>query len=322
MTHFRKIMLFSALFSTMTYASSPHPRQLRYNSEDLKLDSEAVGQWASKVKGEVNSSMLDENSEFGKFLAANGDMTDRERHVLSYFVEVRPVEQLKNVYAALFYSRLHMNKTLIRTSLFNDGGPGVKKGELPPSHSLFLHESMEAARGLNLKGSQINKFYQLAQQNDYSLYEEEKVFKPILDNLMDTHPDGNFYLIAFNIVGLSMDTFGHEVNHALFETNINYKNIIKNFWHKKLTDSERQLVRDALGAIYEGEDVIIDEFQAYLLQPEVPAAQSSLLPHKVVLKYKNELIAILRKNNVPVAFAPTCESFFTKSFKLGKLFSK
>ncbi len=262
----------------------------------------SVGAWVTQVKSFVNNSMLNPDGAMSQLLLKQGDLSDRQRHLLSYYVEVKPLAGTHNVYLALFYSRLHMNKTLIRASLYQDGGPGVQKLEVPTGRELFFHESMEAARGLNLRGSTILSMIKDAKTLGVTLSQEEMFFsKRILQPLADWHSPRNedFFIIAFNVVGFSLDTLGHEIAHSLFDTNAEYKKVIKDFWKNSVLEKDKKKIREILSDIYSSEDVIIDEFQAYILQPKVPAAQSEILA-SFVPRYMRPLIVALEEKSLPL----------------------
>ena len=279
--------------------------RVSYHSQSIGMSETAIGQWVSHVKAQVNSEMLNPQGAMQAWLTKYGSLSDYERHLLSYFVEVQPLAGTDRVYLALFYSRLHMNKTLIRSSLFQDGGPGVQTGVVPRGNELFLHESMEAARGLNLRGERIRTMFDLSVSQGVSLYTEEKAFADnILPILEERHPKKDYYIIAFNVAGFSLDTLGHEVAHSLYDTLSEYKAVVNHFWKNVVSKQDRAKIRLILKEIYSSEEVIIDEFQAYLLQPKVPAPQSELLA-EFVPKYMMPLIEALNAKNLPL---PTLQS--------------
>ncbi|MCB0357233.1 MAG: hypothetical protein KDD40_09510 [Bdellovibrionales bacterium] len=295
------ICLWNLMVGTVQASDLIIPTQrLKFINEPTPMSEKVIGEWLTSLKGQVNGEMLNSDGIMNLRLQQQGQLSDYERHILSYAVEVKPLQGAKRVYLALFYSRLHMNKTLIRSSLYQDGGYEVAKGVVPTGNELFLHESYEAARGLNLRGDQINEMLSRSRQQGIPLNLEESVFsEEILSKLQQRHPKNDYFIIAFNIVGFSWDTIIHEVAHSLFDTVPEYKEVVFDFFYNTVTKTDREKINQILSKIYSGESVIIDEFQAYLLQPKVPAAQSDMLGD-LVDKYRQKLINTLVANGVPL----------------------
>lgn len=298
------ILITAFLFNPPGRAGVISCGQLTSIEHPLFLDERELTRWVVGFKNKVNSFMLDENSAFGVALRRRGNLTSDQRHRLSYHAEIRPLDKTRNMYAALFYSRSHMTRTLIRASLFQDGGPGVVKGQIPPRNSQFMHESYEACRGLNLSGKALKAFFALAFSSNELLNQEELVFyHTLLKPLLDKHPDGDFFLLGANVVGFALDTFGHEINHGLFSSSEIYRGIVINFWKNVVTAEDRTTIAKILSDIYNPDDetLLIDEFQAYLLQPKVPVPQSDRLA-TFVAKYYGRLASELSVAGVPPAF--------------------
>ncbi|MCB0342718.1 MAG: hypothetical protein H6626_00395 [Pseudobdellovibrionaceae bacterium] len=292
-------LLFSAVLAagaSESVAGGLSEKRVRFSPLPLPLTEPAAKEWVTAFKNQANAYMMRSNSDFGKALNWYRNFSDYDRHLYNYHVQVRPVEGLNNVYVALFYSRLHMNKSLIRPSLFQDGGPGVEVGHVAKGNELFYHESIEAARGLNLRRRDLIQFAKATGGN--LLPEEQMIYNHILPILNGRHRGGDYFLIGLNVVGFALDTLGHEIAHALFDSYPAYKNTIKDFWQNTLTESDREEIRNRLAFAYEGEDVIIDEFQAYLLQPKVPVAQSEVL-EDFAEKYSHALVEKLNSLGLP-----------------------
>jgi len=319
------MVLTGSLFTfsnTTTHASAmkttfamPHitKEQFVFIEDSLSMNEPSILEWLVGVKRIVNTeTMLNPSSLFAKTLFQKGNLTDHDRHLLSYRVEIRELENVPNTYVALFYSRLHMNKTLIRSSLFQDGGPDVEAGTLTKGEHLFYHESLEAARGLNIRSTTLDRVNQLTQQSRYltlsnpesPFYEEQRFLEQMLPILRAKNNGEDFFLIAANVVGFSLDTLTHEIAHALFDSNKEYQYFIRKFWNNTVTSADKEAIREILGGIYTSEDVFIDEFQAYLLQAEVPIGQSDLLA-LFRPKYKARLQKALERNNLTLPYKST-----------------
>ncbi|MCB0391050.1 MAG: hypothetical protein KDD58_07160 [Bdellovibrionales bacterium] len=310
---FLTVIFLSVFFSLLAQSESKEVKllssQLNFIDQPVELNEESIGAWVSQLKVHVNTSMLDPQGRMQSVLTEKGKLTDEEAHLISYYVEVKPLQGTKRVYLALFYSRQHMNKTLIKSSLYQDGGLNFEAGNVPKGNELFLYESIIAARGLNLRGSKITAMFTESQRQGRLLYKEEQAFKEnILSNLNARHTNEDYFIIGFNVTGFSLDTLGHEVAHSLYDTLPGYRNVINNFWMNKVSEVDKEVIRQRLSGIYSTEEVIIDEFQAYLLQPKVPAPQSEML-HDFVGKYMSALIVDLKANNLPLPIiAKSCNS--------------
>jgi hypothetical protein len=314
-------LLLSLLLSSLLFHASiacASPSLIQKDRVRLMLESPieakepAFAAWVSEMKSNGNRYMLDSNSAFAKYLELHGDLTTDERTQLNYLVEVKPLVGSPNVWVALFYNRTQMNKSLIRSELFVHGGPDTTPHEIPSSSNLFMHECFEATRGLNLLGSEILRFWDSLQGSKTKPFpEEEAFFLNILLPIKDHLKSENFYLIGVNVAGMSYDTLGHEVAHGLFATDPVYKFAITKVWNDQVSASDKEAIKETLGEIYPDPNVLIDEFQAYLLQPAVPLAQSNMLAK--FLKYQPMLSKALQEVGRSAPFSTDCATALEQS---------
>ncbi|MGE4278075.1 MAG: hypothetical protein AB7G62_00715 [Magnetospirillum sp.] len=65
----------------------------------------------------------------------------------------------------------------------------------------------------------------------------------------------------------NLSTIAHELHHARYFSDTGYRTAIAEFWNEQLSEAERDKARAQLGTLYDSqnEDLIINEFQAYVL---------------------------------------------------------
>lgn len=83
----------------------------------------------------------------------------------------------------------------------------------------------------------------------------------------------DFYVIALAVqaptsTATYFDVLSHEVLHALYRLNPEYEAVVRRFWRNQLSPHEQVAFILSLGDAYalDMPDVILDEFQAYILQ--------------------------------------------------------
>jgi hypothetical protein len=251
---------------------------LSSNNPLLTTESEVL-LWIRDFKKEmIQGYMLNLKSRFAKFSQAFGSRaSDDARNKLTYRVDVRPLEKLPGVYVALFWDPISMTKSLLRADLYAHGGSGIKRGHIATGNEVFYQESLCACRGLNLYGPDLFDFFSLKTE---SLQEESVFYSRILAPLFKKFPRGKgLTLIAVSLRTFSLDTLGHEILHAHWDQFENFRKIVKRFWRADVKPADKKSIIDSLGFIYGKTelDVLLNEFQAYLLQPRVPAGQSDFL---------------------------------------------
>ncbi len=267
-----------------------------------------IGEWIKSFKSEmIHRFMMNPKSEFGKIATKWGArLTDDLRNKLIYRVEVKPIKNLDGVYIALFWDPISMSKSLLRTDIHAHGGQGVKKGCVAKGNELFYQESLCAARGYNLSGKDLWKFF----SNRAIKSSEERVFqRQILDPLFHKHPEGkNLTLIAVSLRTFSLDTLGHEILHAYWNQFEEFRKTVTSFWNENVSQEDKETITNRLGFIY-GEsqvDVLINEFQAYLLQPKIRVGQSDFLSD-FRSKYQGRLSQkLLEKDLLPQLSEGSC----------------
>jgi hypothetical protein len=290
--------------SFRSHAASPdliNPKNISLRSEAIHAENTAeISHWLTDFKSRMNQQMLDPSSPFGQFLKNFRTMTQEERHLLSYGVELRPIAGLDNAYIALFYSRLHMTRSLIRSVLYSSGGLDARIGEIPPESCQYLHESLEACRGLKLVGQTLQSFSELVKKNDGVIYPEEEAFRTHILAKLKTE---NLFIVAANVVGFSMEVLEHELAHVRFAQDDRYRKIVIDYWNQKMSAEEQEAVKGILsrgGYNVQVLDLVIDEFQAFLLQSKEGITQSNIM-EKFVAKHRQALMNELTQKSCEAA---------------------
>jgi hypothetical protein len=77
------------------------------------------------------------------------------------------------------------------------------------------------------------------------------------------------------IIGIAATSISHELRHARYFLNEGYRKTVNEFWNTVVSPEDRQLITQRLGVIYDANntDLIINEFQAYLLQDGMPGGR-------------------------------------------------
>lgn len=119
----------------------------------------------------------------------------------------------------------------------------------------------------------------------------EQEFKTsILDAPAISSLNGQYYVIAFPLdAPIDYRTIvTHEIHHAQFYLSPPLRQAVSEFWNSEISAEDRALMRSILGNVYnrQNEALMIDEFQAYMLQED---AEHALLS-QFVGKFKSALI--------------------------------
>jgi len=193
------------------------------------------------------------------------------------------------------YAQAHMNTALMRAGVFTGQGNGMPKGTILPARSRRLANLGKIIAGSNFTGASLIEFFAAMKATDQVLLAEERDVAALLASPKLAQRGDAFSLIALSVQtpGDSKATLVHEIQHATFNLNPAVSATVHAFWTTTVTGADRAAIREALGAIYnaDNEEVMIDEFQAYLLQQ---GAETSLLG-AFTGKYKAPLLAALKE---------------------------
>ncbi|OQY35241.1 MAG: hypothetical protein B6241_01720 [Spirochaetaceae bacterium 4572_59] len=147
--------------------------------------------------------------------------------------------------------------------------------------TLLTNQELEGKHGWNAhdyRAGDLADFFNLARDIDFPLYEEERLMLKILleENILFENSEGILHANNGAIISISRESIEilrhrflvHEASHGLYFISPEYRAFILSLW-EGLEDEERELWRFFLGWYgYDptDEDLMINEFQAYLVQ--------------------------------------------------------
>ncbi len=153
--------------------------------------------------------------------------------------------------------------------------------------SLMTNGELEGMHGWNAhdyRPEDLARFYTVADAQDFPLYQEEVLMKDILirNGIILKNPEGGYSEGKGAVLSISRETseilrerfLVHESSHGLYFTSAGYRDFVLSVW-EGLEEEDRSLWRFFLGwhgYDPEDEDLMVNEFQAYLVQQRVEDA--------------------------------------------------
>lgn len=187
---------------------------------------------------------------------------------------------------------------LTRAGIFMGAGKGMKARTLVRQDDFPLLNYKKLVAGHNLPGPVLRDFFaatsepvdpSLAANEAERAVRETFVKSPRLELLKDS-----FYLIGFSIQTMKdqKGVISHEVFHALSFLNADYREVVRGFWREHVSAEDRAAITNEIGLAYnvDDEDLVIDEFQAYLVQSGAERDRMKTY----VPKYRDALLSELR----------------------------
>lgn len=142
-----------------------------------------------------------------------------------------------------------------------------------------------SAGGHDLKGADLNRYWKVAQSrseesraalpNDAEylrrLEIESEFFHLVVLPKINQYGEDKVVFISAPSDNNSKKTISHEIQHARYFTNPNYKNAVAHFWSELMTAEEREQFKtvvnlSGLGYDLQNDDLIQNEFQAHMLE--------------------------------------------------------
>ncbi len=127
---------------------------------------------------------------------------------------------------------------------------------------------------------------------------EQAVFDNFVNSPRVTQLRNGFYLIGFSIQSMKdqKGVLTHEVFHAYTFLNPRYRAVVSDFWKQTVTAEDRASITKEIGLAYnvEDEELVMDEFQAYLIQSNADKDRMRTF----VPKYREALIKRLADENI------------------------
>ena len=239
---------------------------------------DAVPAWIAGIKSKIQRRILSRLTE---------DTSGVDR-----YIEVVELDGYPGVILACGFYQADINQALTRAGLYMGAGVGIAKHTVVPLDAHVLRNYEKLVAGHNLPGAVVREFARTA-----TLGENEASFFDALLGWPRVRARGDrFYLIGLAVQNTKSwrNVISHEICHARYYLEDAYRSAVERFWADDLKD--RELVIQTLAAAYNAadEDLIRDEFQAYLLQDEAADDRLSAL----VPRYRPVLLERLRASGV------------------------
>lgn len=285
-TILRIILGLASLSPALSNAGSFH-----FNPKPLPLTHEDMIQWRRDFQAPIFKFATDPDSDLGKKLQENGDLTLEERAELMDFMECRPLLGVP-VVVCMSFNESTMNDAFVRLSIFKDGGGGAAAGKIVARNFQFLYAALELAAGHNTNIQTARDFFAKAKRENTSLSKNETSLRDKIMPALEALGEDNLQILSISYKAKTLSYFSHEVNHAILSARPEYRATVTEFWDTVVSESDREAIRNVLSNIgYDknNERVVIDEFQAYLLMIE---AETSYLKD-FLTKYRVDLFKTL-----------------------------
>lgn len=212
------------------------------------------------------------------------------------------IKELRHAFLCVSETKQLMNETFTRMGFYWGSAKGVPAGTLIPNSNQILKQFHSIVTGHNLPGDIIANFLHQAKlenpESDLYLNLSESSFASsfILDDRVKAL-NNKYYLIAVSSENLqsSLSTINHELHHARYHLESSVRFVVEEFWKNYMSEADKTVVRSILGQVYnaENEYLIIDEFQAYLLQKGAEAGPMS----QFVPRYRLPLLQSLQQSS-------------------------
>jgi len=218
----------------------------------------------------------------------------------SGLMECAEIKEIKGVILCASTKKSTMNRALTRASIFSEGTLGTEKGNLTSTESPQYLKLVEQALGHDVPSKELISFWSqletaCIQQSFCPTSEEEEFFKEVV--LPTNQKESQFVVISYSLDTEWYVTLSHEMMHAQYFLDPQYRKTVDQFWAESLNEKDREGIRKILSTLYNGNDefVIRNEFQAYLLQNG--AIQHNLKSY--VSLYRDRLIKKLQEAGSP-----------------------
>ena len=194
------------------------------------------------------------------------------------YFECKETRELSHAYFCIFYDIYYMNIALARASLYAEGDFGVPKGTVVEQTDDRLMEGINSIAGHDLTGKDLLAFEREAKKECATdklkcLSGPERIFFAALARKVP--PDSDRWVVIASPSTETPDRAGdaalaasHEIKHAQYFLQPDYRNIIDHYWDKVMTPQQIQIAKAALRDTYDLNNPYItkNEFQAYLLE--------------------------------------------------------
>lgn len=194
-------------------------------------------------------------------------------------VQCRLIKEIPGTLICLSKDQSDIGKYFGRASLYTEGagkdlvGEIVGKGQLIERGSIVEQVYSQSLGGIDLRGEAMINFFEKA---DFACtcaptnsrvclsYEEREIYESVVLPLSKFGP-----LVIISAPYDSDKAVAHEILHAQYFNEPTFRQAINSFWREEMTPQDRYLATNILSSFYDGkdEDLIRNEFQAYVLEP-------------------------------------------------------
>jgi hypothetical protein len=233
--------------------------QIRIADAKVSLPS-GLTPWILSIKAAVGGRILAN-------LKSNTGGMDR-------YLECAEINELPGAYLCCSFYQQDMNEVFTRMGIFMGAGRGVKEGTLLKHGDHVLTNYKKLVAGHNLPGPVVSRFYSaLAKETDPQL--APNPFESAFQEKFLKYPEVAAHGKRFYVIGISiqnMKTYQcivtHEIFHAKYFLDAAYQEVVNRFWQDSVAAADRARITETIGQAYntDQEALVIDEFQAYLLQ--------------------------------------------------------
>lgn len=220
------------------------------------------------------------------------------------------LKELRSTILCLFPRRQDMHLSLHRASAY------IEKGKV-----MLTDEQLRQDIGFdghNLMRKDLMRYYMAFKRfkrdagDEGRVVQENSFWNNFLLEKLKTHPD-LILITAFDVPYMDL-VVSHELLHAQFFSDPNYRQAVSDFWNKSVTEAHRTRIRNRLVTLYatiadltvpnrseqarqRARNVLLNEFQAYTLQiPEGDHLQDML---ELTAPYRHGLRQYLTDCGVP-----------------------
>lgn len=226
----------------------------------------------------------------------------------SELLQCNEVIEIPGTIICLSSSRNKLGEYFSRMSIYAEGaginaaGKAISKGELVPNNSIEHLIYSQKIAGTDIKGEELMRFYEKANfdcdcvtpgSEELCLNEKEKeLFEKVI--LPASSKYDKFVILSSPFYDVR--TINHELLHARYFQDTNYRIAIDEFWTKELSEDERNSVRNVFMPYYDISDeyLVKNEFQAYALD----GARRKDALGKVKVDYEKRLAIFLSKKKI------------------------
>lgn len=250
------------------------------------------------VASEIESWIASIKSKIGLRILEN---LKSDTSCLDRYIEVAEIREIPGAFICCSFYQQDINDALTRMGLFMGAGKGLQAGTLTKQTDFSLINYKKLVAGHNLPGNTILDFYKatdVAMEKDFGLNAAEGSFRTVLESPRLKSAGEEFYVIGFSIQSMKnqKDVVSHEIFHAYYLLNRTYRDVVQKFWENVVSNDDKKAITQEIGRAYnvDVEDLVIDEFQAYLIQN---GAEKERMKN-FVPKYRDRLLQKLEEKNI------------------------